>query len=437
MKAGLALAACLALLGCDGLGRPIVGDRPISDGGEDDSCDLTPVCRPLRAADPSALSVPLERLVPPRFADCDEDGVDDAMDNCPGVANEDQRDVCAAARSACDRLRAGESGVAYTDLRGCRIEEPLAVGAGFSLAGAQLDCASLTLIGPESAQAASLELGQASLRRASLTLESSTPWIADASRGQLRGTFLRLRGGARLRAREAVLADASLVVEPGDARGADPAPAVELTASDVEATTVVEAPSAWAGRVRVERSAVRTTTISAPVVDLVTVSATSASLLASELVGLDVELRTVTVRADYAALSGSHLRDVIFAQCVDVHVVGSQLEDVDVPACEPDRFRLVSSEAIGVNLAGGVHLVETYLGASVVGSGATSVLHTEESELDAVTICDLGAAAFYGGELRCVHCDEDAFMQGTSVCLGGARIFERGCPAIELAPECP
>ncbi|MCZ7687320.1 MAG: thrombospondin type 3 repeat-containing protein [Sandaracinaceae bacterium] len=215
MKAALALTACLALVGCDGLGRPIVGTRPISDGGGDDSCDLTPMCRPLRAADPSALSVPLERLSPERFADCDDDGVGDAMDNCPGVPNEDQRDVCATARSACDRLRAGDTGSAYTDLRGCRIEEPLAVGVGFSLAEAQLDCASLTIVGPESAQPALLELGQASLRRASLTLESGTPWIADASRAQLRGSFLRLRGGARLRAHEAVLSDARVVIEPG------------------------------------------------------------------------------------------------------------------------------------------------------------------------------------------------------------------------------
>ena len=59
-----------------------------------------------------------------------------------------------------------------------------------------------------------------------------------------------------------------------------------------------------------------------------------------------------------------------------------------------------------------------------------------DSELDGVSLCDLGAAAIIGGEIRCVRCEEDAFMSGASVCVSGATIFERGCPAIELALTC-
>ncbi len=430
----LVLAAIL-LAGCDGLGRGIVGPRPLVDAGADDQCDVTPACRPLRTVDPAALVIPDERLAPPRYADCDADGVEDEMDVCPGVPNEEQLDECAAARFACERLRAGDTNASYEDLRGCRIEEPIEVAPGFSLARADLSCSSFSFVA-SSAQGM-LDLTQARLTNASLTLSSDDAWIVDATRAQLTGTFVRLAGGARLRGRDAVLTDARVVVEPGPAAGTDPSPAVELTAANVEASTFFEAPSAWPGRVRVERSTVRDTTFAVRVLDLVGPMPVQGSTLgAAELLGLDLELTTVRVRADYAAIAGSDLRDVVFATCDDLLITGSTVEDVDVPACEPDRFRIVESDVIGANLAGGFLIQGSYVGASVIGGGATTVGQTVESELDAVTICDLGAAAFRGGELRCVKCEEDAFMYGASVCLAGAHIFERGCPAIELAPEC-
>lgn len=434
MRALAIVIACVALAGCDGLGRPIVGTRPVRDGGTDESCEVTPMCRPIRTVDPSAFVVPPHRLAAAVYADCDQDGIADAVDNCPGVANEDQRDVCEVARAECERLRSGETGRAYADLRGCRLEGPTPVGQGFSLRGAQLQCAALSLVAVHDA---TLDLSQADLTRASLELESATAWVADATRARLRGTFVRLRGGARLRAPDAIVADASLVVEPSGAGGADASPAVELTASDIEATVIFEARSAWPGRVRVERSNVRATTFDVAVLDVVTSMVTTSHVAADELVALDADFVSVGVRAPYAALSAVRLRDVVFAECADLHVAASELEDVDVPVCEPDRFRLIDTNARGVNFGGGARMTGGRLAASVVGGGPASVLLTEEAELDAVTLCDLGAAAFHGGQLRCVRCGEDAFMGGTTVCLSGAHIFERGCPAIEFAPECP
>jgi hypothetical protein len=187
----------------------------------------------------------------------------------------------------------------------------------------------------------------------------------------------------------------------------------------------------------VERSTVTSTTFEVGVLDLVGVTATISHIGAEELLALDSELTRTAVSTRYGAFAACHLRDVVFARCVDLHVAGGLVEAIDVPACEPDRFRIEEAEVLGARIGGGLWLVDGALASSAVGAGPSSALHTTEAELDAVTICDLGAGAFVGGELRCVKCEDDAFMNGSNVCLSGSRIFERACRALEFAPECP
>ena len=433
-----ALWLVLALTACDGLGRPIVGTQPIPDGGSDEACEVTPACVPVRTVDPGLFMIPAERLVPPVREDCDADGVTDAMDTCVGVPNERQgTQECAAARASCDALRSGSPDLAGADLRGCRIDEPLEVRPGLSLRGADLSCASLTIVEPAGAAPHVLDLTQANLTGASLAIESEVaPVIVDVGRSQLRDTFLRATGGVRLQARESVLANATLALEPGGSAFSS-APLLEITASDLDNCALHEAPSAWPGRVRIERSSMRATTIDVAVLELVGASVISSNLGASELFALDAELTSSAVSVGYGAMSMCELRDVIFARCEDLLLTGGMLQNIDVPLCEPDHLRIVEADVVDAHLAGGVWLIDSSLSASILGGGPTSTAHTTESDLDAVTICDLGAAAFEGGELRCVKCEADAFMNGTSVCLAGAHVIERGCPAIELAPECP
>ena len=53
-----------------------------------------------------------------------------------------------------------------------------------------------------------------------------------------------------------------------------------------------------------------------------------------------------------------------------------------------------------------------------------------------VTLCGQRAAVLRGGDLRCLRCGPEELGGGDLVCLEGTRIVERGCPQIELAPEC-
>lgn len=433
-----ALWLVLALSACEGLGRPIVGTEPLPDGGDGRRCEVTPACVPVRTVDPALFTIPAERLMPPVLGDCDGDLVDDAMDSCVGVPNETQgTQDCAAAQEGCDRLRAGALDLEGADLRGCRVEAPIEIEPGFSLRGADLTCASLTFVEPAARERYTIDASSTTLSGASLAFHAPlAAVIVDLERSELSSTLVRASGGARLRAHEATLRNTALALEPGDG-ARDPSPALEITASDLEACAIHEAPSAWPGRVRIERSSVRSTTFDVAALELVGGRVSASHIGASELLALNLDLVTSAVNAPYAAFSMCDLMDVIFARCDDLLLAGGHITSVDIPECQPDRLYAVEATLTDAHIAGGLRLEASRLLSSTLGGGPTTTVHTSYSDLDAVTICDLGAAAFEGGELKCVKCEEDAFMNGTSVCLAGAHIVERGCPAIELAPECP
>lgn len=73
---------------------------------------------------------------------------------------------------------------------------------------------------------------------------------------------------------------------------------------------------------------------------------------------------------------------------------------------------------------------------SILGADPTSFVQTEEATLEAVSLCELGTVEFRRTELLCVKCAEDAFMNEGSLCLSASSVHQRGCPALELAPEC-
>ena len=170
--------------------------------------------------------------------------------------------------------------------------------------------------------------------------------------------------------------------------------------------------------------------------DLFEVTVSSSALSAAELDAQEIIVSVSSVRTARGAFASSRLTDVIFDGCSELRFSDSELADVDVPACPPEGIRVFRSELVGCNVAGGLELVESRYAAGVLGGGPESTLVSRASEVDGVRFCDLGAAAFFDGAIRCVSCDEHAFMDGTSVCVSGSSLFERGCPAIELSLTC-
>lgn len=342
----------LMLTACDGgLGRPVVGIRPSPDAGENQPCDLAPDCVPVRTVEPSAFSVPAERRVPPTHIDCDDDGFDDASDNCPGVPNEEQDPLaCAAAQTACDDLKNGATNLEGADLRGCRWEGE--VLPGFTLRGANLRCANLTLK-PTEELTEGLDLSSTDLTNASLSITSESALVVDLSHSQVSGAFVETSGGVRLRIEEAELAHATIVLAPGGTSH-DPAPALELRASKLESCVIHETPGPWPGQVRVERSTVDRTAFDVVALDVVVGAFLGSTLGAEELFLLDVGIQSSAVSTGYGAISMARLRDVIFARCEDLQFRGGLLREVDVALCEPDRLRIDSSSILQSRFAGGL-----------------------------------------------------------------------------------
>jgi uncharacterized protein YjbI with pentapeptide repeats len=361
--------------------------------------------------------------------------VDDRVDECPGVpAAASRGGDCAAARDACRRLREGATDLSGADLRGCRPEAPVAVQTALLLQGADLSCASLTLVGGGAASA--VDLSETTVEGARLEVRAAGPLVLDVSRTTLRDASLRVGGGVRLFGDETILERVGVEVDPGGGVEAPGGPAVELRRSNLRDVVLGEEAAGRPGRVRIDASDVRRSRLRLPVLDLVGVRLRGSRVDAAELSVHGEEVRGTQIRTAYGTFSSVELTDVIFDGCADLHFRDAGLFDVDVPRCAPGRLRVVGSEVLGSRLLGGLDAFEGEIAASVLGGGPESTFRTRDVELDGVTFCDPGAGAFFGGSLRCVRCDARAFMEGAAVCLGGAHLFERGCPALELAPEC-
>jgi uncharacterized protein YjbI with pentapeptide repeats len=427
------LALTLGCFACDGIGAPIVGDIPVSDGGVDSRCSITPACREIRSVEPERFEIPEERRRLQPNDDCDGDGFLDAYDVCPAVPNGAQLEAdCANARAACDRLRSGETDMALADLRGCdaQIEAPEAM----SLVHANLSCASISISYPDG-EAHAIDLSEAIVAGSSLEIDAAGAVAITADGTTFQRSFLHLRGGARLRADRSVFDDVVLVAEPGGILGST-SPGIELIESDLGFVSLLEEEGNAPGRVRFDRSTIASSTISAQVLEINDGSMLNSFIDAAELFVLGVEMTGVAFRVGYGAFAAVDMTDAIFAQCSSMQFSASRLWDVDIPACEPEELRFDDTELRGANLGGGASMVGSDFAASIIGAGPSSALLSAGSTFDAVRICDLGAAAFIGGELRCVHCDADDFMDGNAVCVSGAELVERGCQSIEFATPC-
>lgn len=428
----LAVLALLALIGgCDGIGRPIVGIVPGSDGGGPRTCEVGPSCRPLRTLDEGRFDVP---RVPPELPalDCDGDLVDDFVDNCPGVPNPTQAQrACDAARAACERLVRGDTDLADADLRGCRPEVPIELTGGLNLRGASLRCSEITFSGTPGS---SVDLTEADVDTSIIRIAEAS---IDVSRSTLRRSSIVTSGATRIVAHGSIFDDVGFFVSPtGEVVPGPPAPLLDATRSNFARVTFYEPPSIRPGRIRIDRSSLSSSVFSVQLLGLYGTSVVASHLAAVELDAQEVEFTSCTIRTSRGAFASATLTDVIFDRCIELRISNSEVEDVDIPSCPPEGFRAFRSDFLGCNVQGGLELIESYYAAGVLGGDTAGTLIARDSVIDGVRFCDLAGAAFFDGELRCVRCGYDAFMEGRSVCISGSTIFQRGCPAIELAAEC-
>jgi uncharacterized protein YjbI with pentapeptide repeats len=411
----------------------------VPDAGEDRFCEVGPMCRALRRLPADHFDVPTSASSSVVF-DCDDDSVEDAFDNCLGVPNPTQAArACAGARAACDRLRAGETALSNADLRGCVLDAPIEMAADLQLSGARIECSHIVLRA-SGGSPRRIDLSRAQIRSASLTLiGDATPLEASLSDATVRETELSTEGTASLRGLGATFEDVGVYVHPAAevvAIERTPFGAIDLSDASLSRVTLYEGASSRAARVRIESSTLTGCALNVQALSLVAVEASESRIAASELSALQLALRMSEVRAEVATIASSTLTDVVFDTCGEMRVTDSELGAVDLPACELGYASAFRTVFVGARVAGGLEVRESEIRGSVIGDGPTTTLVSRASVLDGTTFCELDAAAFYGGEIRCTRCADDAFMSGRSVCVDGTALYERGCPAIELAPGC-
>jgi len=137
------LLVLLLMVGCD-LGAPLVARLDASSGSLDGGRDLV-ACPPIGCGTLPRLPPP----VGPDREDCDADGLDDAVDPCPGVPAEEGDAACDDAKRACASFAAGVLTDNAPDLRGCRPSEPVVVARPAHVEDARLACATVSLRGAE------------------------------------------------------------------------------------------------------------------------------------------------------------------------------------------------------------------------------------------------------------------------------------------------
>jgi len=434
MRAAVALLA-LSAFACDGVGRPIVGRTAEGDGGAPRSCEASPSCRAPRTLAADHFEVP---HAPPELldGDCDEDLVDDTVDNCLGVPNPTQGPTdCDNARSACERLAMGSPSLQGADLRGCRLEAPVALSGSLSLRGADLRCADVTFVAEDGA---SVDLTDTVVTASRLRIEAVRPVSVDTSRTTFTNSALALDGAARLVADSAIFEGSTLLIDPagGVVVSGDGAAAVDIARSNFTQSTIWEAPSSQPGVIRLDGSTLTASAVDVRVLDLHRADVASSRIAAETLDAFEADVTVSQLRTARGSFASSTLNDVVFASCESLHLSDCEVAGSDFPLCPPEGLRTFRTELDGCTVAGGAELVQSQFFAGVIGGGEASTLVTRDSTVDGVRFCDLGAAAFRRGEIRCTHCGYDSFMGGAAVCVSGATLTERGCPAIELAPEC-
>lgn len=440
MRRALVLSL-LVIAGCDGgLGRPIVGTVDTPDADSERTCEVQPACVPVRTV-PEA-DFELAEQMPPYSPplDCDADLVEDPEDNCPGVPNPTQSpQECADAVSDCARLRAGDRALRSADLRGCLLDGPIELMGDLDLSGIEgaptrLGCSALTFVAETPV---TLYLDDAVANDVWLRFDG--PISVSVRRTTIDGSRVSLEGGASMTVDVGILRNTALWLDPRAQipLSDGPAPNIDVRVSSLELITVHEPPSTRAARMRVDRSTISASTINVPSLEVIDGPIVGARLAAADLSLIGTEVTASSLRSDFLSISSAFLSDVVFARCVDVRVSDTTMSDVDVPTCEPERFRALRTIIEASRIEGGLAMNNGEIAASVVVGGPGTSFVERDATVNGVKFCGaLEAGFFLRGEIRCAGCDYETFMDGNAVCLSDTTLFERGCPAIELAPSC-
>lgn len=394
----VAMAACAVLLGCDGVGRAVVGEHWL--GGARKICETPLPCASIPLEPPSGVPEGVEPVdlqtcthVSPAFC---PSGAVTGVGSCPdpsvnlqvSVADAQSTGVlrelsCRSVRLAPDPDASSELHVALRAWTDVRMEVASSEPLTLELAGGKLDHVSLSLRGP-------------------ITLR-----LVDVSGG----------------------GDVRVIADNGRAH-------VELLRASLS-SVVLSVPE---GELLLRRSWLQGVAAQADRIDVESAYVRDAAWKTASLSATDATLVRLRSEARRSVLAACNVEMTSFLACQSLSTIDGSLTDVQLSACA-DEAAIYGSDVQRAQIEGDLILDRAGIYDSVLGVGEVGAITTWDSQLTNISFCADQQAIAVGGMTgaECVHCDVAPEPTEPDACLldkGFLRATKSSCPGLELPPEC-
>jgi hypothetical protein len=401
----LIVIGVLMVLGCDGVGRALVGEELA--GVDDDLACQRPSCQ----------EQPLP--IAPRVRDSEPLGVA----------------LCAQRPDStlCDRADDPRTGAEEASQSPCGEPRLLDEDSGEALR--RLDCVQLSLQRTAEAGAGVLRISDARWRGLTLVIESEDAFVLELERAVLEQVRVTLRGPVTLRVIDSVEV-AELMVTTDDR-----AAALEVRESRVRALWLGGADLPFAGTLDAQRSTIAMLTAFVRAASFESVLLDDVRASAERLELSDVTGRRLLLAADQIIVNVSSLSELEIERCGRLGAYQTWLTSFRIPACRDDATRLYGGTMRRGAIEGSIVADRASFDRTRFGVRDATELQLWDASLENTSLCAGTGRVTIGGDTSalCVFCKEDDDSPvPVQACLHpeSAPILLRACRALVEAPVC-
>jgi hypothetical protein len=398
-------AACLALAGCDGVGRALV-----EAGGGGNFGDLT--CEPIECRD--ILFAPLQFPAP----------------QAPDLTR------CTARSPAlCEPASETEPGLDRDPPGACRRTFSLDDDTFDPDALRTLSCTKARFVRTQSGSDAVLRIEGANWAQLELDIETADPVTLELVSPQLTNLQMRVHGPVTLRVLDTQAVNDWMVATDS------PAATVDLRDTQVKAVRFGDPQLPFAGKLSIARSTIAQASIDARDLALETVGLNDSRITAVHMEWVDVTSRRTKLSAGTAVISASRLSEMEIEQCELLSFHRSSLASYAIPSCTGGPTRLFESTLSRGSLQGAFDIDGSRIDETVFGMHDATDLLLWATSLSRVNFCagtDHVVVAGQGSFL-CATCRE---LDGTGVPIDACvheenkTSFLKSCGVLAVAPVC-
>lgn len=419
-------SSVLILIGCEGIGRPLVGEfddpeqrcieAPNCDDRDFSLCDGSE----LSPCDGSELSLnailQLQTDIPYEISNCGY-----SQQSCASITDDFN----------------GESNYRV----GCELNMDLKQLSVFAQPLPRFECAKINLVNATSdwTQSSLVRLSNLDLTQTELSITSQTPIVVELEHALLNNVTFSIQGHITLRISRASTFEGVRVISDSNLEGR---PTFELIEVDGKRLFIGSESKPFDGFFEVTRSELEDCGVFAHGVQLESVRISRAIVDASSLSGTDGSFFQTLIAFQDAVLSACSLYQVEISRCESLTSVSSMIEMARISACRDSPFRAYSTDMIDVSLNGSIEIDRGVWEKVRFGSREETFVVGWDFELSSSTFCRESQSFRIGGDptLSCLRCDSESIEEPDAVCLlpqTYPAIKGRNCAVFIQPDDCP